>query len=122
MQSLIIGVVTWLAANVLPADWIKRQVTAIVTRLLTRLFEYASRLAANTTVTDLDDKAVAALRERIMAEGMIAHLVDVVYSLLTGKPIPAPVDPLNPPTPTPEPQTPGIFRRLWNGIKFTFRG
>lgn len=113
MNTIISAILRWAAGNLLPAAWIKATITGVLNALLTRLFQYADRIAKNTLITDLDDRAVAALREKIMAHGVVSDFVDYVYSLLFGTSPPAPVDPINPPEPLPpEPARPGVLKRL----------
>lgn len=121
MKTIIAGLVAWLAKQFLPTDWIKRQLTTVITLLMNRFFELADKLAKSTTVTEIDDKAVDSLRSYVMAEGVIQHFVDYVWSMIFGAPAPAPIDPVNPPDVTPEPKGPGILGRLrrwiWGELK-----
>ncbi len=116
MKAVIFSIVAWVAGNIIPADFIKAKLTTIITRLLNRFFDMADSLAARTAITDVDDKAATALRSWLMAEGVVSHFVDVVYALIFGQPAPAPVDPVNPPPVPVVPSSPGLVRRLFQGI------
>lgn len=119
MGTVIASIATWIAKQFVPTTWLKETLTSVITRLLNRFFEMADGLAKKTDLTDVDDKAVTALRSWIMAEGVIAHFVEVVISMIFGTTPPAPVDPMNPPAPEPTPSEPrkGILSRLgsWLG-------